>query len=256
MRHPLCILGLHRPERTVGPCTRPGCMHVTERAWLGRIWVRHTEAPSDRVVGSPPADGYSERRRRGEHIAMGAEQVPDTGAPLPRPGTVRPRGRYELHYGMNPVSAMCWRIWDKQTQEYVSQPERGGAWEFLDEAEASARCATLPGPTDPVPEITTAAHDLVLQVDELRRRIRELDPRAYAGFITDAAVRQVAEDNHINWRTVLSAWRAARPAGERRFSPQAPRPDPLAVRTAVAEHHAEQLRQQVAQLLAERAVRA
>lgn len=57
----------------------------------------------------------------------------------------------------------------------------------------------------------TDTRDLHIQVDEARRRIRELDPGAYPGFVTDAAIRVVSERRGMDWRYVLRAWRAEHP---------------------------------------------
>lgn len=45
--------------------------------------------------------------------------------------------RYEIQGPkMNPVSVMTYKIWDKQTEDYVRYPNRGWTWEFLNKIEA------------------------------------------------------------------------------------------------------------------------
>lgn len=51
--------------------------------------------------------------------------------------------RYELHYGMNPVSAMCWRIWDKWENRYVKSRKYSYSEEFLSEQDARREVEAL-----------------------------------------------------------------------------------------------------------------
>lgn len=53
--------------------------------------------------------------------------------------------RYTIHYGMNPVSAMCYRIWDNQDKNYVKYPDHKYSWEFLTQREAEKEIRKLEG---------------------------------------------------------------------------------------------------------------
>lgn len=49
------------------------------------------------------------------------------------------------------------------------------------------------------------------EVRGLYKQIREADPGAYSGFVSDAAIRAVAKKHDLDWREVLRAYRAEYP---------------------------------------------
>lgn len=61
------------------------------------------------------------------------------------------------------------------------------------------------------PELTPEVQLIADEVDASRERIREVDPEAYGGFVTDAACYAVAERRDMKPTDVLRAWRAVHP---------------------------------------------
>jgi hypothetical protein len=56
--------------------------------------------------------------------------------------------------------------------------------------------------------------DFASEVRTLRTAMRAVDPGAYRGYHTDAAVRIVATKYEADWREVLKAYRAVYPFSE------------------------------------------
>jgi hypothetical protein len=72
------------------------------------------------------------------------------------------------------------------------------------------------------PEVTPEVEEIAAAVEASRKRIREVDPEAYAGFVTDAACYAVARRRDTKATDILRAWRALHPAPRRRFGPTIP----------------------------------
>jgi hypothetical protein len=49
--------------------------------------------------------------------------------------------RYEIHYGINPVSAECYKIWDIVCQQYIRHPKYKSEWEFVSKENAEIEVA-------------------------------------------------------------------------------------------------------------------
>lgn len=56
--------------------------------------------------------------------------------------------------------------------------------------------------------------DLASEVRGLYDLMRETDPGAYGGFVSDAAIRAVAKKHGKDWREVHKAYRAEYPVSE------------------------------------------
>lgn len=82
---------------------------------------------------------------------------------------------------------------------------------------------------------TLTEEGLAERVDDLRKRIRAHDGLAYFGYITDVAVKAVAREQGMDWRSVHKAFRREHPVTANAHFTGGQRPKPEAVTAAMRE---------------------